>query len=223
MLATIKVKYVILAFASFLCIIFANVALLFKPLYTKVYYGQADPIFYYGISSVVLIILYIIFKTVVVKKTNVSYDKNNDMLPIRNVMTIYLSSIVIILIISAIIGWNVKPFYDLGENFTGFQLIIHAVKLIYFSILLLFVVLMIENFQYGLEGIFKFKNPILNSYFPVGGIATMLTYGIYQIVMDLSTLTVIYFILISIYGIVYLLAERSFSKTYLTSLLIFLF
>ena len=93
----------------------------------------------------------------------------------------------------------------------------------YYSMLMLFVMSMIENFQYGLEGLIPIKNEKLNKFFPVGGIATMLTYGIYQLVMGLTTLSVLYFLLITVYGILYLIVERSFIKSYFSSLLIFLF
>lgn len=218
-----RIKYVTLALIAFLCIILANLILLFKPLYEQVYYGQAKPLFYYGGSSVLLIIFFIVFKNVIVKKMKVDYNKEKGELPLKNLIVAYSITVGIIFVISGIIGWNVKIFHDLGTNFTGYQLIIHAVKIVYHSMVMMLVIAMIENFQYGLEGLIPVKNENFNEFFPVGGIATMLTYGIYQLVMGLTTLSGLYFVLIVLYGLIYLLVKRSFIKSYFASLLIFLF
>ncbi len=44
------------------------------------------------------------------------------LLPLQNVFLLTLLCAVCVLVISAVIGFKVKPFYDLGEKFNGFQM-----------------------------------------------------------------------------------------------------
>ncbi len=216
-------KYFIVGFASFFSVLFGNVAKIFeKPLYGNVYYGQLNEAFFYAINTIILLILFYIIKTVLVKKLDVTYEKVEGELPYKVSTIMLVTTIICILIVSAFIGFEVKIAYDLGEGFTGTELVAQGVKIIFYAVLMMHTVVMIENFQYGLENIINFKNETLKKHVPLGGILTMLTLGTYSVLMGITTLPLIYFLLHLVYGWLYLIANRSFGKSYVPSIFIYL-
>ncbi len=217
-----RLNSLIVALAYFISIPISNIVLVFKPLYNKVYYGQSNDIFYYVLSMIVLALFMILIELCLKKKLNVLYEKKKE-ISYRNTIIVFLITFITIFIISAIIRFHVKPFYDLGNNTTGFSIIIKAVEILYLIMLAAYVVKIIESFQYALDDIIPFKNPNINKYFPYGGICAMLTFGVYALIMGIFTLPVLFFFLILLYGEIYLLAERSFLKSFASILLIMVF
>ncbi|MGM9972102.1 MAG: hypothetical protein ACI35W_06815 [Anaeroplasmataceae bacterium] len=218
-----RIKYLILGLAYFLSIPLANIVLVFKPLYNKVYYGQANDIFYYGLSVIVLGVLLILVELLLKPKLGIKLIKSKEELPIINTILIFSITFIAIFIISAILGFHLKPFYDLGKNTTGFKIIVKAVEILYLVMISAYMVKLIEAFQYTLDNIIPFKKEIINKYFPYGGIATMLTFGIYMIILNFTSLSLLFFFLIIVFGEIYLLAERNFIKAFGSIALIFIF
>lgn len=217
-----RVKYMIVGIISFLSIPASMIGVIFKPAYKKVYYGQSNDIFKYAIGAFVLLILFILIKCVLIKKMHITYKKDTNPLSIKKTIIVFVLTFGIIFAISAYLGFHVKLFYELGNNTTGFKMLIHAIKYLYYIVMCLFIVLMIENFQYALDGTFKSKK-IISSYIPLGGLVTLLLYGTYALIMGIGTMKILYFFLILVYGEIYLLTNRSFIKTYAPVMLIFLF
>lgn len=217
-----RIKYMIVGFISFLCIPASMLSVIFKPLYNKVYYGQSNDLFKYGIALVLSIIFFILIQTVLKKKINISYNKPKEVLPLWKEILVFVITFGIIFGISAYLGFNVKIFYDLGKSTTGLLIICMAVRSVYYVFMCLFIVLIIENFQYALEGLIHFKNPKINDYLPFGGICALVLYGTYALIADIGTLKILFFFLILVYGEIYLLTNRNFVKTYGAVALIFL-
>ena len=123
---------------SFLAVAFTPflgrwVALLFRNLA----YGQMNGFFREVTTSLLWAIELIVLGVLLAKRKKkrepevVSADakepvpecKNDSLLPVKNVLIIGAITIVCILIISVQIGFKVKPFYDIGEKVTGYQLL----------------------------------------------------------------------------------------------------
>ena len=215
-----RMNYLFLAIAYTLAIPFANIVLIFKPLYSKVYYSQSNDMFYYGLSIAVLVIEFLLIELVLRPKLKVSLKGDNSELPLKNTIILFVLTFGIIFIVSAIIGFHIKPFYDLGNNTSWFRLMVKGVEMLYLLCLAIYMVRIIASYQFFLDGFFKFKNEILNKYFPYGGICAMLFVGSYFLIAGYGTMLYIFIPLIAVYGVIYLLANRSFYKAFASILLI---
>ena len=218
-----SLKYIGLGLAYFMCVIFSNIAVIFKPLYKKFKYGKYNQMFFYLIASIILIVCFLLIRLLVVKKLRVDYDKDKSELDVKRLGIVYGLVVLTILIISAIIGWEIRFLNDLGSNFGGNELMDQLVKTLYALIALFVVTNIIENFEYGFEGLIKFKNINMQKFFPTGGIVTMILYGSYELIIGFNHLPILYFFIIGLYGFIYLLCNRSISKTYIANLFIYLF
>ncbi len=217
-------KYILMSFLYFIGIIASNLAILFEPIYEKIKYGKYNTFLFNLISALFLVIFLIIIKLVTYKVMHLKYEKSEQKeLSMKRLALIYGLTLATIFFISAIIGFEIKILYDLGESFIGYDLIVLLSKLIYCGVVLVFVINMIENFQYGLEMLIPIKNEKLKTYLPLGGIATMICYGTYAWIIGFNTLAFLYFLLNSLYGFIYLLCNRSKKKSYIAMLLIYLF
>ena len=123
---------------SFLAVAFTPflgrwIALLFRNLA----YGQMNGFFREVTTSLLWAIELIVLGVLLVKRKkkraaevlsadteeSVAEAKNDSLLPVKNVLIMGAITIVCILIISVQIGFKVKPFYDIGEKVTGYQLL----------------------------------------------------------------------------------------------------
>ena len=73
-----RMNYLFLAIAYTFAIPFANIVLIFKPLYSKVYYSQSNDMFYYGLSIAVLVIEFLLIELVLRPKLKVSLKVYNS-------------------------------------------------------------------------------------------------------------------------------------------------
>jgi uncharacterized membrane protein YhaH (DUF805 family) len=217
-----RIKYAILGLSYFIAILLSNIALLFKPLYKRVYYGQANGHFRYGIGILILIALICVIKKVIQPKLGLNPIKDKRPFTWKKTLFIFGLTYLVIFIISAIVGFEIKPFHDIGNNTTGYKIGVYATTLAYQFLCVIIAVFMIDAFQYALDDIIPFKNKKVSAYIPYGGIATMLTYGIYALVNGHGgTLSVMYFFLVILYGEIYLLCNRNLLKTIASVGLIF--
>lgn len=218
-----RIKYLIMALIWFSAIPLSLLGTIFKPLYKKVYYGQANGYFQYGLGIFLLVIYLLVIVFVILKKMNLKYEKDKTPLSWLKVCILFFGAFAISFVISACLGFELKPFYDVGNNTTAYMAGVSFVKLAYNAFGLFFAIMMIENFQYAIEGIIPIKNKNVEKYIPYGGIATMIIYGTYALCFGVGgSLKVLYFFLPILYGEIYLLAKRDNLKAYATSLLIFL-
>ena len=209
-----RIRYAIVALCYLAAIFLSHISVIFKPFYKRVYYGQANGHFQFGLGILFLIIFFIIIEKVIKKKLNIEYNKDKKPLTWKMAGLVFGITFLIVFIISACSNFELKPFYDVGNNTTAYKVGVYATTLAYHTICVFFAVGMIENFQYALDDIIPFKNENVRKYIPYGGIMTMLTYGIYSLCIGLGgNISVLYFFLIILYGEIYLLTNRSILKT----------
>lgn len=165
--------------------------------------------------AVLFVVNWRVFHLNIIK--NVSAPK--DILPIKRVFI--LSGIVLacVLVISIQIDFQVKPFYDLGEKFNGYELMNNLGVFIRNTAKCLWITIMVRFAQ-------EFAEQVLNkkgSRIIFGGIILMLTLGIYDAVTGMNNLAVTYVFLNLVFGWIYLLTERNMRKSFLLILFVFFF
>lgn len=209
---------------AFVCIIITPIfAKLIAPMFDYVNYGAMRHLFTEIITCIfyTLEIVGIAFICKKQWKINVLMNPktHGKELPTKNMIILAFLAIASILIISAQIGFEVKPFYDMGVKITGYELMGNIGMLFRNAIKCAFVVLLIRCAQ-------KFVELLIGkgkSNFIWGGAILFLTVGIYDILTGMNTLPYTYLLLNLLFGWIYLLTQRSISKTYLFVVLIYFF
>lgn len=218
-----RIKLIILGIIWFLAIPLSLIGVLLKPIYKMVYYGQANNYFKYGIAIVLLISFFFIIKFLIQKKMNIQFKKENTKLSWKMLCALYFGSFLLVFIISAALGFELKPTHDIGNNMPAYEIGQFFTKLGYRAIGLFFALNMIECFQYALEDLFPFKDKKFAAYIPYGAVVTMLTYGLYAYFTGVGgSLAILYIFFVLLYGEIYLLCKRNILKAYAFCVLIFL-
>lgn len=225
-MTTKKDKYLnlVLYIVCFLAIILTPYgARLISPMFDWVGYGALEGFFDELFTCILWLVEIVIIAVIYTKKLGIKILYNDEAkgqeLPVKRILI--LSGIVVacILVISAQIRFQVKPFYDLGEKFNGYELLNNVGIFLRNIIKCIWIVIMLKAAQSFVEQFFAGEK----SKFAYAGLIMMLTVGIYDIVMGMNNLAVTYLFLYLIYGMIYLLTDRNTIKTYLLIVLIYLF
>lgn len=225
-MTTKKDKYLnlVLYIVCFLAIILTPYgARLISPVFDWVGYGALEGFFDELFTCILWLVEIVIIAVIYKKKFGIKILYNDEVkgqeLPIKRILI--LSGIVVacILVISAQIRFQVKPFYDLGEKFNGYELLNNVGIFLRNIVKCIWIVIMLKAAQSFVEQFFAG----VKSKYAYAGLIMMLTVGIYDIVMGMNNLAVTYLFLYLIYGMIYLLTDRNTIKTYLLIVLIYLF
>lgn len=227
-------QYALIFVLSFLLLVLGRIlARLISPCFDSLNYGQMTLFFMEVTTCLIWSVCLVVLTTLVYRRYGVFLMSNpatkGKELENRNLIAVILIVAAGILIISAQIGFQVKPFYDMGVKFTGYQLMENVGGLLRNIIKCIWMVLMMEcTQQIGEHFVQKKKDDdpehkifsIQN--IPWGGIVLMLTIGIYDLVCGMTTLKITYLLLNLVYGVIYLCTHKSISKTYICILLIYI-
>ena len=198
-------------------------ARLVSPLFDWVGYGALivffDELFTSIFWFIEIAILTIVYRKKFKKNIISNPETKGQELPFKRVFIITGIVIVCILIISAQIGFQVKPFYDLGEKFNGYELLVNCGVFLVNIIKCMWITIMIKAVQNVFEEIVGRGKLFI----PFAGLILLLTLGIYDIITSAYNLPVTYLILYVVYGLIYLLTDRHMIKTYLLVMFICLF
>ncbi len=218
-------KYnVVVYLTAFMAIIFTPyLAKIFTPLLDFVGYGAMRPFFDKLFTCILWIIEMVIMVTIFNKKFNIKIMSNQETigqeLTVKRMIIISATVVICILIISAQVGFQVKPFYDLGEKFNGYELTNNAGAFLRNIVKCAWIVMMLKAAQEFAEDIMGKGRSI----YIMAGVILMLTLGVYDIITGMNNLTWTYFALNLIFGWIYLLTDRSMIKSYLLIMFIYLF
>lgn len=186
-------------------------------------YGAMYPFFVEVFTSIIWLVSIVVMYMVFQKKYNYNIfgekDTRGKELPIKRVFLIGMVVALCIIVISAGIGFRVKPFYDLGEKFNGYDLLNNVGIFIRNIVKSLLIVVLVKAAQDLVEIILKKDN----IKFPWCGIILLFTVGLYDLITGMNNLAIIYTFLYVIYGWVYLLVEKNPIKAYLLIMFIYLF
>ncbi len=216
-----SILYFILAIVCFLAIISSLSVSLFEPLFRKVNYGQRLPIlnatyiFVLWIIEIIAILV-ISFKTFKIDILGLK-RKDKEELSVIRILILFLMTLVPIFLISGILGWKLKIVDDLGERITGDFLTYQLCEYGKAIPKMFLVTMMIKLSQEAFDKIF-----ITKYFIPWGGIFTMFTFGLYELLTIHQRFSVLYFFFPLIYGTIYFISKKNFLTTFFLSYLIYL-
>jgi len=215
-------KIVILIVTSVIFLASIYIARLFhlleEPLFSLIYYGNLNGVFYAACSFLFYLAVVIVTNIILKKKFKFRlFEKNKKPISIVNRAIIYIIVLGFGLGISIYLNFKLKIVYELGERITGMQLLSNGVSYVMEAMKILIAVCIICLIQETFENIFESKIPI-----PYGGLVLFLTYGVLEFIFNYSTFSPIYFVFTFVYGIIYLLTNKRTLLTFLVSLILFL-
>ena len=190
------------------------------PYFDSINYGQNTKFFVGIVLCVSWAATLVIMVLVVYAKFGINLLTNPDTigreLETKNLLIVIGLVMVSIFVISAQIGFEVKPFYDLGVKFTGYELMAKIAVILCNVIKCAWVVIMMEMVEDFMSH-FNKKEIV-----PYGGIVLMLTAGLFDVAFSLVTLPVTYVLLYLVYGLIFRITHESVSKTFLCVVLIYI-
>ncbi len=189
------------------------------PLFSFVYYATFNQMFVIIIKIIIytLIIAFSLSYSNKHFKIKVIY-KENESFPLKRQILVYSIVVFAILIISAALGFKVKPAVDIGENVSGPNWVTTLVKFLMQIIRMGIVVILIRHGQEFFEVLIdkEFSKKI-----PFGGVVSFLLMGIGTLFLDgVSIVNIILLFYHFLYGGIYLLNYKYFPYTYVCCFLI---
>lgn len=147
---------------------------------------------------------------------------NSKVIKTKQLSTVRISILTLIILISILvissqINWQVKPFYELGFKFTKFDLLGDIGQAILNCVKCTWIILLISMGQDLLENIFNTKRIIW------GGLLLLITFGSYELIAGINELSIVYFILNLVFGLIYLLTDKKIIESFLIILFIYIF
>lgn len=161
------------------------------------------------------------------KKKEKRIKTKADLLPIKIVGILTAIVVVCILIISAQIGFKVKPFYDIGEKVTGYELldkiasiVKNAVKCMWILILLIVSDNMAGEVLSKVNGLSE-KAKTWGMYLFTG--VLVLLFGLYDVLAHANPFALTYLLFYVAFTAIYYLTKKSRAKSVLLILFIYIF
>lgn len=185
---------------------------LLAPLFSQIHKGDLNQL-------IVVVIKIVLYTTILISAIYYSTKKmklplNNDKteLSLKRLILIYVIAILAVVVISATLGFKVKLAVDMGENITGPILVTNILTFILRIIRMGLICLIIKHAQLFLETII---NKPWATKLPLGGLISMVLMGIPILFFDgingLNILLLFYHVL---YGELYLLTNKHYTKTF---------
>lgn len=189
--------------------------------YDGIYYGSMNTCFVNGVTIaawfIEIDILHLYLESRYGYELISSKANRGKNLSDNKLLLLFVILIASVFIISAQIGFKVKPFYDFGTKFSGFELINKISVLVKNGSKCLWITIFVRELQKLFETKFKNKN------IPYGGIALMFLMGIPDVFISDINLAVTYILIYIVFGVIYLVTDRSFGKSLLANLFIYIF
>jgi len=222
--SSIKVKNkhnLLFAFIYFFSIFTGYLGYLFTPLFENIYYGHIVYILKMVARGLICIIVSVILHFIY-KKTNkeeiIKIEKNN--LTLKRTSILYAITVVFITIISIMAGWQLKPLSDIGsETYT----IIRIYEMLCdIGVLMIEIYMMLRAYQ-CFDRFYSANNYKSYKYFTFSIIFVLLTFTVYRLIINMSLYQLIFVPFTALLGFIYPYTNKSFAKTYLITILVFLF
>lgn len=216
-----SIKYFVMAAIILVCLYSNKIADLLIPVFDDIYYGNLVNIFLAIVSAAIwgIEVAVILFAC---KKFNIDiFNKKEEKkeLSIWQIIVLFVLTVVPMLIISACIGWKVKIVHDLGEKVTLMVLGSNVCQLLSFAVRMILMIMIIACVQRGFEII---VNKDFSKFIPYGGIFAIITFGIIDFFVLAVPLRAFYLVMSLLYGVIYMLADKKFSTTWILCYLIYL-
>ncbi len=147
-------------------------------------------------------------------------------LPLKNVGLLLLIAVGCVALITLQIGLQVKPFYDFGEKFTGYELLDKVGGLLRNIVKCVWLVMILKNSLVIAEELVKLlKLPAVwrrwTSWLIAG--ALLMVFGVYDVLSSNNLYVWTYLLFYAVFTLVYFLTEKNEKKSYGLILFIYLF
>ncbi len=208
-----------IAAAVLLCGLYLSelIHLLEQPLFSRVYYGNLNSIFFAGFSALYLGVFFIFFhKSARNVLGETPFKKKDAPMGIKRNAILYAMTVIPVVVTAMILGFEFKIVYELGENVSGMVLYSNVAMYANKAVKLLYSTYLIYLFEKGARKLFNG-----NAYIPFGGIMLLLTFGIVELLISVSEFRWLYFGYTVYFGLIYRVSEERFVPTYLLSLILF--
>ena len=218
-----SIKYYILALVCVVCVYSSQISKLFIPVFDNIYYGNLVDMFVALTSMIIWLIEFLVI-FFVCKKLGIHIftdkEKRKQELPLWRVIVLFIAVLIPIFIISAYLNFKVKLVYSLGIRVTSVGLACNACEILATVFKILLIIMFIHFIHLALDKNFKCKNEKIQICW--GAIFSFLIFGLIDFFCFPVDLNWFYLISSFWYGIVYLLANRKFSTTFILSYIIWL-
>ncbi len=217
--------FMIFAAAIVFCVYIVQFFHFLEPLFYRVYYGNLKKVFYNVLCVAAWVPMLVGVHLLLKKYTGMkAFRRYKRELPLKRSLLLFGSAVLSIFIVSACLGFELKPVQELGKRVTGVQLWSNASSYVQGGVKLLFYIIFIAVVQEAGELLYTGK---YSKFIPWGGIAAMLLFGFGDVIVAYATNSGVMFAWMYlafnlIYGVLYLIADKSFYVTYIASLIIFI-
>ncbi|MDD4124781.1 MAG: hypothetical protein PHW77_03525 [Eubacteriales bacterium] len=211
--------YCITAFVLLLFVASACFIRLLAPVYEKPLHGNIKELLIY-LTVIILWLCELTAAALFCKnrfKFNLLWnDEKKSRLPILNFIVIWVLIYGAILLVSGILGWQLKIFHDLGTKITFYEIYTVLSLVLLRAVESVIICAFIKCTEEAAKRLIPVRLPI-----PYGGIALFLTYGIGVYVYSGSALglygggelSLLFWLFCILYGVIYKLSKESFPVT----------
>jgi len=193
--------------------------LLEEPLFSKVYYGNLNSVFYNALAAgFIFVLLGLLLRRFRLKNGCSPFSKHETALSIGRKAALYVMSVVPVLVVGLWLGERFKLVYELGERITGMTLLGNAANYL-LRVARLFGLMC---FLYFSESAFSHLFEDKKKWLPLGGIAAMLCFAVLELLLNPSMFSLWYVFLYLYCGIIYIVSQKRFAVTYVISIILFI-
>ncbi len=191
--------------------------LLEKPLFSLVYNGNLNQMFFAVTSFLYIIGFLFLFHFQARKYIKSPFFQTKGKIDLKRTVSLYLMTLLPIIIVGMVLKFKFKVVYGLGEKITLMTLVGNATMYAQAAAKLFAITYFIYLIQRGSHMLFD-----ANGYIPFGGILAAVTFGIIEFFVNNTTLSVIQLLLCLYYGVIWLVSEGRFGVTYTLALLLYI-
>ncbi|MBQ8430620.1 MAG: hypothetical protein IJX26_01580 [Clostridia bacterium] len=217
-----SIKYFLVAIIIAVAVYLGQLSSLLEPVFDNIYYGNLTKMFTSLTSLLIWLIEFFLIKFMC-KKIGVSLftpkEKKGKELSIKRLILLFALAILPMLIISIYLHFQVKIVYLLGIRVTLAVLACNACEILSYIVRILLIIMFISCVQTGFEINIKFNKNII---IPYGAILSFLIFGLIDFFLIPLDLNWFYLICSFYYGVIYLVADRNFARTFVICYLIWL-
>lgn len=195
-----------------------EIARLFGPLFEFAYYGMLTDLFVYVLKGIFYIAITAVGYSYGAKKFNLYDERPKEKLSLSRISIIYAIVVVMVLVLSAVLGFKVKLAVDLGENITGPTLFSNIGYIGSNIARMSVIILALRYAQDILDKLFESK---WTSKYPIAGLFTMVFFGLFCLFLDgISAVNIILLVSHILYSQIYLISKKTFGTTFVSAFLI---
>lgn len=196
-------------------------AKLMSLLFSDLGYGAMTPMFSELFCALLWAVEIFFLKKFISKRVDndifITKSEAKGPLPLPRLLILTAITVICVILISAQINWQVKLFYDVGSNTTGYGLMKSGGEIVKNAVKCLWMVFLISIGQSLFEN-FSTKTSV-----PAGGIILMLTLGALDLASGITLLKLTYVFLYAVFGWIFLITNKNVLKTYFYTWFIFVF